>query len=266
MSVFINRKLLEQTTFHSTAPAGLACVVHAVAEEGEHELHFLDADDAVSETVPVTVAGKRPTGEATAVRLDVNPTKLGAARLSRGPSGSPAHHVIQPGADLFITTPAPRDACRVRLVRKTDGAVVFDSASLGAGDRFAVTLIRPGRYQVENQLDGAKLVLTVEYPVVGKQPYSPPPPMQIECTAGGFQAPTTTVKPAQGLIFLCSAPACLHLALVEPDDGPHQDAGPTRTTPAGSGSGGPPHAPLTEEARSVLRRVLRTFRGKPDGG
>jgi hypothetical protein len=260
MSVFINRNLLEQTSFSSTAPAGLACVVHAVAEEGEHELHFVGDDDAPPETMGVTVAGQRPTGEATAARLDVNPAH-GAARLSRGPSESPAHHVIQPGADLFITTPAVRDARQVRLVRKTDGAVVFDSASLGAGDRFAVTLIRPGRYQVENQLDGAKLVLTVEYPVVGKQPYSPPPPMQIGCTAGGFHAPATTVKPAQGLIFLCSAPARLHLALVEPDDGPHKDAGPTRTT-----GSGPPHAPLTEEAREVLRRVLRTFRGKRDGG
>jgi hypothetical protein len=237
MSFVINRALLDQTTFTSASPAGLACVVHPVAHDGEHELHVLDDAGQISDLVHMTVVKQPATGAQPATTLAVNAADLRAARLKRGVSAPADHQVLQAGAHLFVNTPVPADARRIRMVRKTDGAVVFDSASLGEGDRFAVTLIRPGRYQLENQLGGQKLALTVEYPVRGKQPYQPPPPMQIECTATGFKAPAATVfKPAQGLVVLCSVPARLHLALVEPDDGPH---GPPRVVvpPAG----GPGH-------------------------
>lgn len=265
MTVRINRTLLDQTIFSSTSPAGLACVIHTVAHEGEHELQLVGHAEEHAEAVPVTVASQQPTGAPPAGHLEVNPTALSAARRKRGVSEPPGHQIIQPGAHLLITTPVPHDARRVRLVRKADGAVVFDSASLGAGDRFAVTLIRPGRYEVENQLGGSKLMLTVEYPVIGNQPYRPPPPMQIECTAAGFEAPATTIKPAQGLVFLCRVPARLHLELREPDDGPHEEAAPRGTAPAGHGSREPAREALTDEERSVLHRIVRTFRGKREG-
>lgn len=261
MSVLINRNLLDQTTFRSTSPAGLACVIHTVAHEGEHELQLLGETEAHTETVPVTIASQHPGPTAPAARLEVNSTALGAARRRRGPSEPPPHQLLQPGAHLLINTPVPQDARRVRLVRKADGAVVFDSASLGAGDRFAVTLIRPGRYQIENQLDGSKLILTVEYPVTGPLPYRPPPPMQIACTAAGFEASTTLVKPLQGLIFLCSAPARLHLELCEPDDGPHPEAGPGPRRRAPDG-----HDGTTDASRPVLHRVQRTFRSTREDG
>lgn len=295
MNFLINRSLLAQTSFTSTSPAGLACVVHAVAHEGEHEVHLLGDSEVPVETMPVMVTsapppgaapreallgaipGIPPIGAAPAATLPINAREISAARLRRAVAEPAAHQVVQPGAHLLVNTPEPADARRVRLVRKADGAVVFDSASLSGGDRFAVTLIRPGRYQVENQLDGQKLALTVEYPAPGKQPYRPPPPMQIECTAAGFQAPATTIKPAQGLIVVCSVPSRLHVELVDPDDGPRAtapgpDDGPddgrraTATNPASPRTAGPAHHSLTEEAKSVLRRVLRTFVGKRDDG
>jgi hypothetical protein len=219
MSFVINRSLLEQTTFVSTSPGGLACVVHPIADDGEHEVHVLDDAGQISDLVHMTVV-KQPGTGGQPMALSINPTDLRAARLKRGVSAAPDHQVVQSGGHLFVGAPVLADARRVRMVRKADGAVVFDSASLGAGDRFAVTVIRPGRYQLDNQLGTQKLALTVEYPVQGKQPYQPPPPMQIECTATGFNAPTTTIKPAQGVIVLCSVPSRLHLTLVEADDGP----------------------------------------------
>jgi len=300
MNFLLNRAVLDQTRFTSASPAGLACVAHAVAHEGEHELHLLDDGEVPVETVPVTitaapaggsgaatpaaaapgagpgtpsmsagpaatmtgaVSGTPPAGIAPAATLEVNAREIGAARLRRGSSEPPAHHVVHRGAHLLVHTPAPQDGRRVRLVRKADGAVVFDSAALAGGDRFAVTLIRPGRYQVENQLTGQKLALTVEYPVVGKQPYRPPPPMQIECTAAGFHAPATTLKPAQGVIVVCSAPARLHIELVAPDDTPPAATDSRPEPPRATGTA---HASLGEEARAVLHRVLRRFFGRRD--
>jgi len=278
MNFLINRSLLAQTSFTSTSPAGLACVVHAVAHEGEHEVHLLGDSEVPSETIAVMVTSAPPPGAApreaalgaipgspatgtAPATLEINAREISAARIRRAVAEPAAHHVIQPGTHLLVNTPEPADARRVRLVRKADSAVVFDSASLGSGDRFAVTLIRPGRYQIENQLDGKKLALTVEYPAPGKQPYRPPPPMQIECTAAGLQAPATTIKPAQGVIVVCSVPSRLHVELIEPDDGPRA----TAPGPASPGTAGPAHDSLTEEAKAVLRRVLRTFSGKRDG-
>jgi hypothetical protein len=284
MNFLINRSLFAQTSFTSTSPAGLACVVHAVAHEGEHEVHLLDDSELPIETIAVMVTsapppgaapreallgampGSPPTGVAPAPTLEINAREISAARLRRAVAEPAAHRVVQPGTHLVVNTPESQDARRVRLVRKTDGAVVFDSASLGSGDRFAVTLIRPGRYQIENQLDGKKLALTVEYPAPGKQPYRPPPPMQIECTAAGLQAPATTIKPAQGVIVVCSVPSRLHVELVEPDDGPDDGRRATAPGPAAPRTAVPAHDSLTEEARAVLRRVLRTFIGKRDDG
>jgi hypothetical protein len=261
MSILINRSLLDQTTFSSTSPSGLACVIHTVAHEGEHELQVLGEAETHAETVPMTIGRQEPGGATPVARLEVNPTALGAARRKRGASEPPVHQILQPGAHLWINTPVPQDARRVRLVRKADDAVVFDTASLGAGDRFAVTLVRPGRYQVENQLDGSKLMLMVESPVTGKLPYRPPPPMQIACTAAGFEAPTPLVKPLQGLIFVCSAPARLHLDLCEPDDGSPSEAGPGSRPPVPDRRDGP-----TDEPRPILHRVRRTFRATREDG
>lgn len=266
MSFVINRGLLEQTSFTSTSPAGLACVVHPIAAEGEHELHVLDDADQTSETIPVMVTARLPDGSEPAASLAVDPGELRAAQLRRGPTVAVAHHIVRAGAHLMLNAPSARDARRVRLVRKSDGGVAFDSASLGAGDRFAVTLIRPGRYQLDNQLSGHRLTLTVAYPVRGKQPYRPPAPLEIECTQAGFQAPVTTVKPAQGVVIVCRVPSRIQVALVQPDDGPHGGASqPAGVAPTGPEQGAPRER-LTDEARAVLRRVLHRFTGKRDGG
>ena len=87
---------------------------------------------------------------------------------------------------------------------------------------FAVTLVRPGRYRLTNTISGAEAAVVVTYPKVGKTPYRPPEPLEIDCGAKGFGASKFTISPAQGIIFRLSTESRIQLELVEPDDGPKQ--------------------------------------------
>jgi hypothetical protein len=102
------------------------------------------------------------------------------------------------------------------------GAERFDSRRLGPADLFAVTMIRPGTYALTNTLTGAKGRITVAYPTMGREPYRPPAPLTVQCTAQGFAPAAIDLQPAQGIVFRFAVPSHIKIDLVEPNDGPGQ--------------------------------------------
>jgi hypothetical protein len=55
---------------------------------------------------------------------------------------------------------------------------------------------------------------------VGKTPYRPPEPLQVEVTKDGFGKDSFPLSPGQGMVFRFATESRIQIRLVEPDDGP----------------------------------------------
>lgn len=239
MPSFVNLHFLEQTHFDSGSPTGLSGVVRAFQEPGEFVVTFL-RDDQIIERVHLSVVAESPQPEPRRRRADTDlaaelreprpeplPTQVSIdlRQIRRGLPGHPVgelteRFVVRAGGHVMLSASSGESSHAILVEPMQGKGEPFDSRRLGAGDLFAVTLIRPGSYTLANELTGAKGEITVAYPTVGKEPYRPPVPVTVECTERGFRPDRIALKPAQGLIFRVQAPSRIKIDLVKPDDGP----------------------------------------------
>jgi hypothetical protein len=248
----LDQRFLRQTSFDSASPAGTGIVVHRFERDGEFHLRVCRGEETV-QRVRVNV-GRGAGGDD-----DDSPGKHGGPRQGR-PGGDPlaaerppadgtearavsldVTMLLRPGTEppeledlpsrgyLAITSSQPFPEHHV-VVSAADAGDVLDTRRLGHRSLFAVTLIRPGRYRLVNAITGAEAVVVVTYPEVGKTPYRPPAPLEIQCTTEGFGARTFTISPAQGIVFRLATESRIQLELVEPDDGPHGDQPPRKAS------------------------------------
>lgn len=121
---------------------------------------------------------------------------------------------------------------------------VFDSRRLAEGDLFALTLLRPGRYEVRTRKgrgsekggEGSGAAagepsgqIRVAYPTPGRTSRRPEGPARISVEDGALEPAKVEVDPAQGLVFECRQKECaIAVELVEPDDGPDGTSDPKR--------------------------------------
>jgi hypothetical protein len=230
MNMPLNRALIEQTTFDSAMPTGTAVVVHRFEQAGQYDVSITRGGEVIDQLqLNVPEQGASGQGEAQATE----PAQPGGAI-----SVDLRSIVFNPAADRLLAVPAggyvaftgpagPGSlGATVARVGAAAGDLEFDSQRMRAGDLFAVTPIRPGRYTASNTTTGASLEIRVTYPEVGPAPFRPPGPASVECTADGFSADTVTLAPAQGVIFRISTETRIQIELAEPDDGPSPPAGP----------------------------------------
>jgi hypothetical protein len=221
VTAFFNQRILRQTEFDSASPDGTAMVVHQFEADGPHELSLFH-DDAVVDRVAVVVGEAEPAAASVGARpaaaaLDLTAlAREGSAALERVP--------VPSGGYVAITgsRPLPDHHVVVRRVGETRTEDdVFDSRRLGPRSMFAVTLVRPGRYSLENTIAKTKAEIVVTYPKVSEAPYRPPGPLEIQATKEGFGAASLVLSPAQGLIIRFDTESHIRIELSEPDDGPH---------------------------------------------
>ncbi len=245
MQVSINRLFLEQTSFDSAAPSGLAAVVHQFTDPGQYVLTFLQ-DDRVFDRYPLAVLEEPPKTEAIPSQVRVDIGKLRRPAPER-PAIERAQRVDEEGTPRFILgakgyvlfTSSHKEGSYAIICEKEESrgegkredksdrareeggrAERFDSRRLGATDIFAVTMIRPGTYSLTNTLTKAKGRITIAYPTIGKEPYHPPAPLSVQCTGQGFTPANIDLQPAQGIVFHFSVPSHIKIDLVQPNDGP----------------------------------------------
>jgi hypothetical protein len=233
VKAFINQRFLNQTEFDSASPAGSAVVAHEFERDGAYELALARKNQVVSR-VPLKVA-RRPVRDATAgdAAADVEPRpaiSVDIAKLARPGVPVPDLPTVPPEGWVSFTSSQPVPGHHIRLRRVGDAEAkpqdVFDSRKLGRRSVFALTLLRPGRYSLENSIGGARAEIVVAYPKVGSGPYRPPEPLQITVTDKGFGEASFPLSPAQGIVFRFKTDSRLQIVLVEPDDGPGVDPGP----------------------------------------
>jgi hypothetical protein len=250
---FLDKRFLQQTSFDSAVPTGTAVVAHELEPNSAYELS-LARDDEIVSSVPVVATPMPevdPSAEGQAaesvrsVRRAV--TAVDLSKLLR-PGGRPSEKPsVAPGGWVSFTSSRPVADHHVVVRRTKDarggGEDVFDSRRLGERSVFAVTLLQPGRYSVENDIGGAKADVVVSYPQVGDAPYRPPDPLQVEVTGDGFGQERLLLSPAQGIVFRFRTEARIRIELVEPDEGPDPQPRPQarfRKSPAPDGPRGEP--------------------------
>ncbi len=244
MQTFINRHFLEQTLFDSGSPTGLSAVVRTFAEPGEYVVTFLRGDQ-VTERVHLSVVGEaplrqvdtRPTAaqrpppsrpaevleprqEALPEQVSIDLRKIRQRRPGYPVGELEERFVVRAGGHVMFSASSGESSHAIVAERMDGKAEPFDSRRLGAGDLFAVTLIRPGVYSLVNELTGAQGRVIVAYPTVGKEPYRPPAPVAVECTERGFRPEAIDLKPAQGIVFRVQTPSRIKIDLVDPIDAP----------------------------------------------
>jgi hypothetical protein len=232
VKAFINQRFLNQTQFDSAAPSGSAVVAHELHHHGAYEIAvgrkgklFVRLPFSVGpEPAPKDDAAPQGLPEADmrrAVTVDLFKLARAGATLPELPSLATAGWVSftssQPLQDHHVV---------LRPVRGGGGKDEFDSRKLGGRSLFALTLIRPGRYSLQDTIGGAKGEIVVAYPKVGKTPYRPPEPLEVEVTEKGFGQLSFPLLPGQGMVFRFRAESRIQIELVEPDDGPGTERGP----------------------------------------
>jgi len=232
VKAYINTRFLNQTEFDSAAPWGSAVVAVELQKPGTYELAvarkgkpFVRLPFAVGREPAPRGEAAAPTG---APEQDLRrAVSVDLFKLARASATLPELPSLAGRGWISFTSAQPLPDHHIAL-RATGGRTdEFDSRKLGERSVFGLTLIRPGRYSLQNAVDGKQAEIVVAYPKVGKTPYRPPEPLQVQVTTEGFGKDSFPLSPGQGMVFRFATESRIQIQLVEPDDGPGGDRGPS---------------------------------------
>ena len=200
MKLYINKRILSQTTLDSGEITPMMAIMHRFVEPGTYNVTVLQGDNQTA-SFPLIV-------NENATQM-LNRIDLGAANCSCA---------ANPKAPTVFHAPKATKGYSV-LVEKFEGtnrSKVFDNKNLQDGDIFFATLLRPGNYYASNQRC-AKCKISVsplktkrmQFTVTSPQGISRPKieTIQIECTSTGFKPENVNIQSAQPLVFNIRAPS-----------------------------------------------------------
>lgn len=221
MKTRINTYALRQTTVRSASLGVLGSVAHPMNEDGVY------AGTVFQDGKPVAAFRIEVGANFSKSQADVDLALLIPRRKAmESRHDSPSFELVSKGYLVMYVSEGPGGfhVALERAGRREDRAgSVFDSRTLQQGDLFIVTLLRPGLYEMHDDLGKAKGQIKVTYPKPGKNPYVPAEPARVDVTADGFRPAEVSVGAAQGVVFTVStAKASLAVGLAQPDDGPRK--------------------------------------------
>lgn len=199
MSALINRYLLEQTRHDSGELVQPDFIVHPYTRAGRYQLDifrhgkphaslFIDVDAECGEkqlSIDLAATGKRAT-----------PSDCGCKSTSH------AYRLDKEGYALFyVGSGAGGFSVKSYPVSARDTDLLFDSQHLNNGDLFGTTLLRPGRYRIEELHRKISVPLVVAPVKPGSTPYVPPDALQLDLDALKNHKDGIRLQQAQGLVF-----------------------------------------------------------------
>jgi hypothetical protein len=214
--VLLNRSLFTRRTLQATALTTLTTLIHRFPAPGSYEL-FVRRDGSLIHRAPVQVV------DGGVFQININ---MAGAFDER--------YVIAPGGALgfFAGSGSAAYAVMVERVTGKDRSVVLESSTgIPAGDLFAVTLVRAGRYRVVDPVNKIDGIVTVDTPQVTtlfersrkgepapKERYRPDQPTLVTIGRGEMKPREVRILAGQSVVFECAVAANLR---VEPlDDNP----------------------------------------------
>jgi len=228
MNSAINTYAFNQNPVESAALGVLGFTLHQIKTAGDYVgtvlqngnyvgkfwIAVVDKDRATQADIDLSTFAPAPTV--------TNECCDGAAASSNGTTATPA---LQLGAGGYAVLYASNGAGNYQVTideKNADGSLkaVFDSTTLNTDDMFVVTLIRPGRYRIDDTVTGASTHATVAYPPDPDGPFVQPQAISIDVTNTISQS-ELQLLPTQGMIFnMKSDGHAISVSLETPDDGP----------------------------------------------
>lgn len=224
----VNRHALTDTSHKSDALGVLGSVVHPV-KGCERLIGTVIRDGRTLGTFRILIDPESDRRQATIDLATFDP-RLGRGRASssggRCVGGEPVRSfVLHPEGFVVLHVSWGRSGYHVTLEEpgEAKGKTVFDSRRLRDGDLYAVTLLRPGRYEVRAKKGKARGEVRVAYPDRRGRKTERKPPARITLVDGGLEPSEVELDPAQGLVFeVKDDRAAIDVELIEPDDGPQK--------------------------------------------
>lgn len=214
-------ELFTQIGLDSGALTMLGSIVHPMPEPGhfrgsvqrdEQEVghfHVRVEEEAERSQIDVDLGRSARRGRADAPRDDEDCS-----------CGGQESRTLRAGGFLLLFVGEGRGGYHVVLSARVgeEREVVYDSRRMVEGDRFAATVLRPGRYEVQNLESQASAKLDVSYPERGDRPYRPADPVTIAVTPRTLRPASISIGPAQGQIYEVRSQARIRIRLIEPYD------------------------------------------------
>jgi hypothetical protein len=232
----LNRHLFTETGTGTGSINVLGTVVHQFQKSGLYRIEFLRKGEYIDNTTLVVEEGAPIHAS-----IDIAEFVSGGSIPERGrdrscccddevdfrirPEGYVSFYVSS-GPGGYAVTAAQFDQ------QDDQRATKFDSRELGESDRFAVLLLRPGRYIMVDRNSDTEGQIVVTYPERRDRGQRMPDTKTIRLTDDGFDPKEVKVVPGQGLVFEFkrAKPGQIHVELREPhkrarddvDDGPQR--------------------------------------------
>jgi hypothetical protein len=215
----LDPNFFNQIGLDSGALTMLGTVVHSFGEPGEYR-GTAQRGEGPESTFYVSVDSSSPIAQATIDLAQSDPAGGHPEGCNCGCADS-RRFVVHPRGYAVFRVSGGSGGFWVNIRRADEDADVkaYDSRRLAPGDIFAGVLMHPGRYSLRNELSDASAEITVPYPKVGKTPYRPPAPLDVQC-ANEIKPRKINLHPLQGLNVHVVEPARVRIELVEPDAGP----------------------------------------------
>lgn len=199
MKARLNRQLFEETVFDSGALGLTTSVAHQFGEPGVYaaSVHRGDVHAGVFEF--------EVRGDATEMQLDIDLAAVGRGERKKDCDCGPQRGLplVSPkGYVLFHATSGSGWSVHVGEGKKK----AFDSERLTAGDIFALTLLEPTKYRMENRLGGAKGTIDVSFSRADAKRLGSLQPV-IVTLKGAFAPEAIKLVATQGLVFRVEAEA-----------------------------------------------------------
>jgi hypothetical protein len=256
-NITLNRAVFAQQSFDSSALTVLATLLHRFTEGGDYEL-FVQRDGQTIHRARVSIV---PEGGPNQINVDL--TKLGTEEGPCGCDGGPGYELAVGGVmGFYASQGVAKYAVRISQLGKREKQVILDSTkAIPAGDFFAITLVRPGVYQVLSvgEQGRGKGEVLVGMPQKGSKT-DVGQVTQIEAGDQGMLKPgAAKMISGQSIVFQCKLPTRIQVRLVKPDDaiGGGGDSGGGGITGGGTGPGGGGIGPARPPIRPGPIRVRR---------
>lgn len=230
MQTVLRRQLFEETSFDSGALGLTTSVIHQFAKPGVY------AATVMQNGRPVGEIGFEVDADAADMQLDLDLASIMEGRGAEKDCGCGDKASVMPtvspkGYVLFHATRGGGWSAVVGDARKPQ----FDTRRLGKGDLFALVLMEPARYTVENTLGKARGTIEVGFSKVDARKLPDMQPVTVEA-GEAFRPEAIRLTATQGLVFQVGSDARIVIARQgkrepEPKRGPMRFARPRPAEP-----------------------------------
>jgi hypothetical protein len=207
--VLLNRSLFMRRPLQATSLTTLTTLIHRFQAPDSYEL-FIRRDGSLIHRAPVQVA------DGGVFQINIDMAGSFDERYTIAPTGALGFYVSSGEARYSVTID--------RIVGKERKVVLDSSAGVPAGDLFAVTLVRPGRYRVTdaaNKIDG---VISVEMPAAPaptlrkdaaaakpRERFRSDVPTSVQIGRGEIKPKEVRILAGQTVVFDCTVAANLRI-------------------------------------------------------